>query len=137
MRAVRELGVLSPLLDAQLGKEEIRELSRKLGLPTWDKPSFACLASRFTYGETITDGKLAMVDRAEQLLLDLGFRQFRVRVHGTLARIEVLPKEIGRFTDDALRRQVCAALKEYGFSYVTLDLAGYRTGSMNEVLKQP
>ena len=136
MRAVRELGVLSPLLDAQLGKEEIRELSRKLGLPTWDKPSFACLASRFAYGETITDGKLAMVDRAEQLLLNLGFRQFRVRVHGTLARIEVLPKEIGRFTDDALRRQVCAALKEYGFSYVTLDLAGYRTGSMNEVLKQ-
>ncbi len=136
MRAVRELGVLSPLLDAELGKAEIRELSRELGLPTWDKPSFACLASRFTYGETITDGKLAMVDRAEQLLLDLGFRQFRVRVHGTLARIEVLPKEISRFTDDALRRQVCAALKEYGFSYVTLDLAGYRTGSMNEGLKQ-
>ena len=136
MRAVRELGVLSPLLEAGLNKEEIRELSRELDLPTWDKPSFACLASRFAYGETITDGKLAMVDRAEQLLLDLGFRQFRVRIHGSLARIEVLPKEIGRIADAALRKQICAALREYGFSYVTLDLAGYRTGSMNEVLKQ-
>ena len=91
MRAIRELGVLSPLLEADLSKSDIRTLSKELSLPTWDKPSFACLASRFVYGETITDERLSMVDRSEQLLLDLGFRQFRVRIHGDLARIEILP----------------------------------------------
>ena len=95
MRAIRELGVLSPLLDAGLSKSDIRVLSRELDLPTWDKPSFACLASRFVYGEAITDERLAMVDRAEQLLLDLGFRQFRVRIHGDLARVEILPADFG------------------------------------------
>ena len=136
MRAVRELGVVSPLLEAGLTKAEIRTLSREMGLPTWDKPSFACLASRFVYGEAITDEKLRMVDRAEQLLLDMGFRQFRVRIHGDLARLELLPEELPRATEAENRRRISERLKEYGFSYVTLDLAGYRTGSMNEVLKQ-
>ena len=136
MRAIRELGVLSPLLDAGLTKAEIRALSKELGLPTWSKPSFACLASRFAYGEAITDERLAMVDRAEQLLLDEGFRQFRVRIHGKLARIEVLPEELEKIMEPARRERLNRALREYGFSYVTLDLAGYRTGSMNEVLKQ-
>ena len=136
MRAIRELGVLSPLLDAGLSKSDIRVLSKELGLPTWDKPSFACLASRFVYGERITDEKLSMVDRAEQLLLDLGFRQFRVRIHGDLARIEILPEDFGRLMEENLRERIYASLKTYGFSYITLDLAGYRTGSMNEVLKR-
>ena len=136
MRAIRELGVVSPLLDAGLTKADIRALSRELGLPTWNKPSFACLASRFVYGETITDEKLFMVDQAEQLLMDLGFRQFRVRIHGDLARIEVLPEDLQRITEPELRTLISEKLKEYGFSYVTLDLVGYRTGSMNEVLKQ-
>ena len=135
MRAIRELGVLSPLLDAGLSKSDIRALSKELELPTWDKPSFACLASRFVYGEAITDERLSMVDRAEQLLLDFGFRQFRVRIHGDLARIEILPEDFDRIMTPAVRERITAELKEYGFSYVTLDLSGYRTGSMNEVLK--
>ena len=136
MRAIRELGVLSPLLDAGLTKSDIRSLSKELDLPTWDKPSFACLASRFVYGEAITDERLAMVDRAEQLLLDLGFRQFRVRIHGDLARIEILPADFTKIMAADCRKKVYSKLKAYGFSYVTLDLAGYRTGSMNEVLKR-
>ena len=136
MRAIRELGVLSPLLDAGLSKSDIRALSKELELPTWDKPSFACLASRFVYGEAITDDRLSMVDRAEQLLLELGFRQFRVRIHGDLARIEILPDDFDRIMTSAVREQIAAALKGFGFSYVTLDLSGYRTGSMNEVLKR-
>ncbi len=134
MKAVRELGVRSPLQEAGLYKAEIRELSRQLGLATWEKPSYACLASRFVYGETIDEERLRMVDRAEQLLLSLGFRQIRVRVHGTLARIEVPPEEIGRIAEDEMRRQIAEKLREYGFTYVTLDLQGYRTGSMNEAL---
>ena len=136
MRAIRELGVLSPLLDAGLSKSDIRSLSKELDLPTWDKPSFACLASRFVYGEAITDERLAMVDRAEQLLLDLGFRQFRVRIHGDLARIEILPADFTKIMAADCRKKVYSKLNAYGFSYVTLDLAGYRTGSMNEVLKR-
>ena len=136
MRAIRELGVLSPLLDAGLSKSDIRSLSKELDLPTWDKPSFACLASRFVYGEAITDERLAMVDRAEQLLLDLGFRQFRIRIHRNLARIEILPDDFKKIMEADCREKVYTELKAYGFSYVTLDLAGYRTGSMNEVLKR-
>lgn len=136
MRAVHELGIVSPLLEAGLTKAEIRQLSQELGLPTWNKPSFACLASRFVYGEAITDKRLSMVDQAEQTLLDLGFRQFRVRIHGDLARIEILPEEFARMMKAEIRDQITRDLKEYGFSYVTLDLTGYRTGSMNEVLKQ-
>ena len=134
MKAIRELGVRSPLQEAGLYKSEIRELSRQLGLSTWEKPSYACLASRFVYGETIDEERLRMVDQAEKLLLGLGFRQMRVRVHGTLARIELPPEEISRITEERTRGQIVEKLREYGFTYVTLDLQGYRTGSMNEVL---
>ena len=134
LMAVRELGVKSPLREAGLSKAEIRTLSRELGLPTWDKQSFACLASRFVYGETITEEKLHMVDKAEQLLLDLGFHQVRVRIHGTMARIELLPEEFEKLLGEEIRTRVYRTLKELGFTYVALDLGGYRTGSMNEVL---
>jgi uncharacterized protein len=134
LMAVAELGVKSPLRYAELTKEEIRELSKEMDLPTWDKPSFACLASRFVYGETISEEKLHMVDQAEQLLLDLGFRQVRVRIHGNIARIEVLPEEIGKLTEEPIRTKVYTTLKALGFAYVTMDLSGYRTGSMNETL---
>lgn len=133
-RAVLELGVRSPLRDAGLTKGEIRALSRELGLPTWDKPSFACLASRFVYGEPITEEALRRVEQAENLLLELGFRQFRVRVHGDLARIELLPEELPRLMEAGCRTRVHAALRELGFRYVSADLLGYRTGSMNEAL---
>ncbi len=134
MIAIRELGVKSPLREAGLYKSEIRELSQQLGLPTWNKQSFACLSSRFVYGETISEEKLGMVDKAEQLLLDLGFHQVRVRIHGAMARIEVDPEELPRLVEPDLRREVYLQLREFGFSYVTLDLLGYRTGSMNETL---
>lgn len=134
--AVKELGVRSPLRQAGLYKEEIRELSKEMGLPTWDKQSFACLSSRFVYGETISEKKLGMVDKAEQLLLDMGFHQVRVRIHGNIARIEVLPDEITKIVEDGNRTKIANQLKEYGFDYVTLDLLGYRTGSMNETLDE-
>lgn len=138
MAAVRELGIKSPLRHAGLTKEEIRILSRELGLPTWEKQSFACLASRFVYGETISEEKLGMVDRAEQFLLDLGFRQLRVRIHGNdrdyIARIEVLPEELPRITEEENRTRIYDYFKKIGFSYVALDLKGYRTGSMNETI---
>ena len=135
--AVRELGVKSPLRAAGLNKADVRALSKELGLPTWSKQSFACLSSRFVYGETISEEKLRMVDAAEQYLLDLGFHQLRVRIHGDVARIELLPAEFGRFMEENVRLKVHARLKELGFHYVTLDLLGYRTGSMNEVLSGP
>ena len=130
--AVKELGVLSPLRHVGLNKAEIRELSRELGLPTWDKQSFACLSSRFVYGETISEERLSMVDRAEQLLLDKGFHQVRVRIHGQLARIEIEPREFEKLL--SMREEIARAFKDYGFTYVTMDLSGYRTGSMNEAL---
>lgn len=133
MRAIAELKVKSPLREVQLYKSEIRLLSKAMGLPTWEKPSYACLASRFAYGETITREKLSMVERGEQLLMDLGFSNMRVRMHGRMARIEVLPEELHMAL--VHREQITKAFKEYGFSYVALDLNGYRTGSMNEVLK--
>ena len=129
-----ELGVKSPLRACGLTKQDIRALSKYFGLPTWDKQSFACLSSRFVYGETINEEKLQMVDKAEQLLLDLGFRQLRVRIHGKMARIELEPSEFGRFMQESIRTQVYQELKHLGFTYVTLDLGGYRTGSMNETL---
>lgn len=134
LMAVTELGIHSPLREAGLTKAEIRALSKELELPTWDKPSSACLASRFVYGETISEEKLRMVDRAEQLLLDLGFHQLRVRIHGTMARIEVLPEEFPKLISEEIRQRVNAELKRLGFSYVTMDLKGYRTGSMNETI---
>ena len=132
--AVKELGVKSPLRHAELTKAEIRELSKRLGLETWDKQSFACLSSRFVYGETINEEKLGMVDKAEQLLLDLGFRQVRVRIHDKIARIELLPEEFPKLMETETREMVAKKFKEFGFTYVTLDLQGYRTGSMNETL---
>lgn len=136
MQAVAELGVKSPLREAGLTKEEIRLLSKRMGLASWEKPSFACLASRFPYGEPITAEKLAMVGQAEELLLQLGFSQFRVRIHGSMARIEVLPEDFSRLIQEAIRNQITKQFQEYGFTYVSMDLTGYRTGSMNETLKK-
>ena len=134
-RAIRELGIVSPLHDVGLTKAEIRALSREMGLPTSDKPSFACLASRFPYGERITILGLERVEKAEQWLLDagLGLTQLRVRSHGDLARIEVPSADIPRLA--ARAAEIAVAFKDLGFAYVTLDLLGYRTGSMNEVLQ--
>lgn len=134
MQAVAELGIQSPLREAGLTKREIRLLSKELGLDTWEKPSFACLSSRFPYGETITKEKLAMVEQGEQLLLDLGFSQFRVRIHGRMARIEIVPEDFSRLIQEKIRSRITEQFREYGFTYVAMDLTGYRTGSMNEVL---
>jgi uncharacterized protein len=134
LKAIEELKVKSPLREIGFTKEEIRILSRYLNLPTWDKPSYACLASRFPYGEEITEEKLSMVDKGEQYLLDLGFKQVRVRIHGDVARIEVLADDFARFMEEKLRTDIYSRFKEIGFSYTALDLKGYRTGSMNETL---
>jgi uncharacterized protein len=136
-KAARELGIRSPLRDAGFTKDDIRRMSKLLGLPTWDKQSFACLASRFAYGDTITEEKLSAVDQAEQVLLDRGFSQVRVRMHGTMARIEILPSEFEKLMEQDTRKAVYSHLHDIGFTYVALDLAGYRTGSMNETLEQP
>ena len=134
MIALRELEVISPLKDAGLTKEEVRALSRQLNLPTWNKPSMACLASRIPYGVPITPEKLAIVEKGELYLLDNGFTQFRVRYHGDIARIEIIPSELDRFIEPSFMKQTVEYFKEIGFIYVTLDLGGYRVGSMNEVL---
>ena len=134
LQAVAELGIKSPLREAKLTKAEIRLLSKEMELPTWDKPSFACLASRFVYGETISKEKLIMVENAEQLLLEYGFRQFRVRMHGMVARIEVLPEEFSKLLQEEIREDIVKQFKQFGFTYVTMDLTGYRMGSMNETL---
>ncbi|MDD4570201.1 MAG: ATP-dependent sacrificial sulfur transferase LarE [Tepidanaerobacteraceae bacterium] len=136
MVAIQELGIISPLKEAGLTKDEIRKASKDMGLSTWNKPSYACLFSRFPYGEKITREKLKRVAEAENLLRGLGFYQFRVRSHGDLARIEVLPEEIGRFAGQGFRDKIISEFKSLGFTFVTLDLAGYRTGSMNEGLKE-
>ena len=136
MRAIKELGVKSPLHDAGLTKAEIRALSREMGLPTAEKPSYACLASRFPYGERITAAGLERVERAERWLRDagLGLTQLRVRSHGDLARIEVQPGDIPRLAAHAA--EISAAFKEFGFAYAALDLQGYRIGSLNEMLER-
>jgi len=133
-RAAREKGARSPLQEAGLTKAEIRILSQHLGLPTWNKPAFACLSSRFPYGEEITRNKLTQVDLAEDFLRSLGFHQLRVRHHQTIARLEIDPADFERISRPGIRDQIVGKLKELGFSYITLDLQGYRTGSMNEVL---
>lgn len=135
LTAVAELGIKSPLRHCNLTKADIRALSRYLNLPTWKKQSFACLSSRFVYGETITEEKLGMVDKAEQLLLDMGFHQVRVRIHGMMARIEIDPSEFAMLMEENNRMRITGEFKKYGFTYVSLDLMGYRTGSMNEVLQ--
>ncbi len=132
-QAARELGVRSPLDEAELTKQEIRELSKAMGLPTWDKPAFACLSSRFPYGVRITRDKVTQVGRAEEALRELGLRVLRVRHHGDVARLEVGPEEFDRVAN-GLRELVVAAVRAAGYAYVALDLQGYRTGAMNEVL---
>ncbi|MBI4251895.1 MAG: ATP-dependent sacrificial sulfur transferase LarE [Candidatus Tectomicrobia bacterium] len=137
MRAAREREVRSPLMEAGLTKAEIRHLSRELGLPTWDKPAQACLSSRFPYGDRITPEKIAQVERAEAALRALGFRQLRVRHHGTIARLELPREEIPALFAKGLSEEVVRRVKEAGFHYVALDLEGFRSGSMNEVLRAP
>jgi uncharacterized protein len=129
--AAKELGVQSPLLDARLTKPDLRALARKYGLPNWNKPAAACLASRIPYGTRLEKPLLARVDAAEQVLAGLGFSQIRVRHHDNIARIEIRPEEFGRMTKPAMARRAVQGLQKLGYRYVTLDLAGYRTGSMN------
>ncbi len=133
-KALSEMGIRSPLMEAGLAKAEIRALSRVRELPVWDAPSAACLASRIPYGEPITPEKLLRIGRAESFLHTLGFNQLRVRDHGTVARVEVAPEELPRFAEAGLREAVVEELTGLGYSYVSLDLAGYRTGALNEVL---
>jgi len=133
-QAARERGVRSPFVECSMTKRDIRELSRRAGLPTWDQPASACLSSRIPYGEVVTIEKLSAVDRAEQSLRQLGFRQVRVRHHGDIARIEIAAEELPRALDPALSLRITTELKELGFRYVTVDLEGYRTGSLNESL---
>ena len=129
LQAIDELKIKNPLREAKLYKSEIRELSRKLNLPTADKPSMACLASRFVYGEKITPKKLSQVERAEEFLREKNFKQFRVRIHDNLARIEILPAEFEKILQ--IREELVKNFKNFGFDYISLDLQGYRTGSMN------
>jgi len=133
-RAASECGVCSPLLENGITKDIIRQASRVLGLPTADKPSFACLASRFPYGTPITEEKLAQVAAIEDFLHQSGFRTFRARYHGDIVRIELDPAEMKRILDDSIRRDCCAVARKQGFLYVTIDIEGFRSGSMNETL---
>ena len=135
-QAAREMGVRSPLLECGMSKADIRELSRRAGLPTWDEPASACLSSRIPYGQVVTIEKLSMVDKAEDALKEMGFRQVRVRHHGEVARIEIAEDELPRALDARMAQRMSAALKALGFKYVSLDLEGYRTGSLNESLKK-
>ncbi len=135
-RAAAEHKVLAPLLDAGLHKAEIRELSRRLGLPTWDRPASACLASRIPYGTPVTPENLSIVEKGEAILRELGFRQFRVRYHEELARIEIAPEELPRALNPGMARVLAERFKQIGFTYVTLDLEGYRQGSLNAPLKK-
>ena len=135
LRAAAELSVKCPLREAGLTKKDIRMISKALGLPTWNKPAYACLASRFVYGEEITEEKLRMIDQAEQYLISLGFVEERVRIHGKLARIEVPAKDISRLAEEEIRDAVYKRFKEIGFLFVTLDMHGYLMGSMNATIK--
>jgi len=134
MRASAELGIKSPLRELGIAKAEIRAIAQELGLPNWDRPSEACLASRFPYGNRITEEKMRQVAEAEGFLRDLGFKQVRVRHHEKIARIELLPDELPRLLEAGRREAVVSHFRALGFLYVTVDLAGYRTGSMNEPL---
>lgn len=135
LKAISELSVKSPLRDAGLTKDDIRALSKAMNLPTWSKPSYACLASRLVYGEEITEAKLDKIEKAEEFLISKGFLEERVRMHGNLARIEVPAKDIVKIASEETRNEIYDTIKALGFTYVTLDLKGYRTGSMNETIK--
>lgn len=132
--AAKKAGCRFPLVEAGLTKDEVRELSKELNLKTWDKPAFACLSSRFPYGEEITIEKLAMVEQAEDIIRSYGFQQFRVRHHNNLARIEILPDDFGKLLD--VREIIYQRFKELGYAYISMDLLGFRSGSMNETLVQ-
>lgn len=136
-QAAKELRVRSPLQEVGLTKQEIRDLSQEMGLPTWNKPSLACLASRIPYGTPITQSDLTQIGAAEQFLHSLGIGQVRVRHHGNLARIEVGPEDLAKFADPNLRQKIVEKLKSLGYTYITLDLQGYRPGAMDEVLSHP
>jgi uncharacterized protein len=134
LKAAQEMGIMAPLVDARLNKEEIRFLSKEMGLSTWDKPAMACLASRIPYGEPITEEKLKMIEAAEAFLAKEGFRQFRVRHHGPVARIEVEGSDIKRIVQTELRKKIVERFREIGFLHIALDLEGYVTGSLNRAL---
>lgn len=133
-QAAKQHSVRSPLIEAGLSKSEVRELSERAGLPTWDKPASPCLSSRIAYGTTVTIERLSKVDRGEEILREFGFREFRVRHHDTLVRLEIAPAEMERVLKQDVIEQLAARFRELGFKYVTLDLQGFRSGSMNEVL---
>ena len=135
-RAAREKGVLAPLMEANLSKEEIRYLSKEMGLPTWDKPPMPCLASRIPYGRPVTEEKLRMIERAENFLVDQGLGPLRVRHHGTVARIEVESKDMERFSDPVFRENVVKKLRQLGFQYAALDLESFKSGSLNRALQE-
>jgi uncharacterized protein len=134
MRALSELGVRSPLREAGMTKAEIRVFSKRFDLPTWDKPAYACLATRIPYGRALTTDALYMVEQGEAALRGMGFKRFRLRHHGDTARIEIAPEELGRALDPAAAAEMVALIKPLGYTYVSLDLEGYRTGSLNETL---
>ena len=135
MKAAKELKVRSPLMEAELTKDEIRHLSKHYNLPTWDMPAFACMASRFPYGEHIDEKKLKQIERAESALMELGFRQFRVRYHGEVARVELTRDEMSKALSVEMFEKITGKIREAGFTYVALDMDGYRSGSLNETLK--
>ncbi len=135
MEAARRMGVRAPLIEAELWKAEIRDLSREFGLPTWNKPSFACLSSRFQYGDAVTAEKLRQVDGAEAFIRSLGFRQFRVRHHDRLARLEIPREEMARLWEDGIQDAIVARFRELGYLYVAVDLQGWRSGSANDALR--
>lgn len=134
IEAAKQYGVRSPLVEADLSKEDIRSLSRLMDLPTWDKPAQACLSSRIPYGTTVTVEALTMIAKAEQFLRTKGFKQLRVRHHETIARIEIKPIDFAQITSEPLRTEINIAFKSIGYSYITLDLEGFRSGSLNEIL---
>jgi uncharacterized protein len=135
-QAATEYGVLAPLIDAGLTKTEVRELSRRARLSTWDRPASPCLSSRLPYGVPVTIENLTRVEKAESALRDLGFREFRVRAHGELARIEIVPAELSRAFQPEMSQELAGRIRQAGFTYVTLDLEGYRQGSLNALLKK-
>jgi pyridinium-3,5-biscarboxylic acid mononucleotide sulfurtransferase len=136
IEAAKEMGIISPLIDAGLGKEEIRLLSKEMGLPTWDKPSMACLASRIPYGTSITVEMLRTVEAAEDFMFQMGFKQVRVRHHGPVARIEAAIADLPRFLEDDLRKKIVERFKQLGFKHIALDLEGFISGSMNRTLPE-